>query len=145
MLRKGHPYFCLTGRSFLLKTCGHDTLLVRKGLLLMIDGKQKVLALAAHIGYLFFGVGYILVPLVLYLIYDKQDAFIAQHAKQALMAQAIFGVVSAVVTGLTVLLIGLFLWPLLLLLGGVWFCCSIIACFKVINEKEYHYPLLGRF
>ena len=37
------------------------------------------------------------------------------------------------------------LWPLLLLLGGVWFCCSIIACFKVINEKEYHYPLLGRF
>ena len=26
----------------------------------MIDGKQKVLALAAHISYLFFGVGYVL-------------------------------------------------------------------------------------
>ena len=52
----------------------------------MIDGKQKVLALAAHISYLFFGVGYVLVPLVLYLMYDKKDDFIAGHAKQALLA-----------------------------------------------------------
>ncbi|WP_303816885.1 DUF4870 domain-containing protein [Selenomonas ruminantium] len=111
----------------------------------MIDGKQKVLALAAHISYLFFGVGYVLVPLVLYLMYDKKDAFIAGHAKQALMAQAIFGVISAIVAGLTVLLVGVLLWPIVFLLGAVWFCCSIIACFKVINEKEYHYPLLGRF
>ena len=72
----------------------------------MIDGKQKVLALAAHISYLFFGVGYVLVPLVLYLMYDKKDDFIAGHAKQALMAQAIFGVISAIVAGLTVLLVG---------------------------------------
>ena len=46
----------------------------------MIDGKQKALALAAHISYLFFGVGYVLVPLALYLFYDKQDDFIAGHA-----------------------------------------------------------------
>ena len=111
----------------------------------MIDGKQKVLALAAHISYLFFGVGYVLVPLVLYLIYDKKDDFIAGHAKQALMAQAIFGVISAIVAGLTILLVGVLLWPIVFLLGAVWFCCSIIACFKVINEKEYHYPLLRRF
>ena len=111
----------------------------------MIDGKQKVLALAAHISYLFFGVGYVLVPLALYLFYDKHDDFIAGHAKQALMAQVIFGVISAIVAGLTFLLIGVFLWPVVFLLGAVWFCCSIIACFKVINEKEYHYPLLGRF
>ncbi len=111
----------------------------------MIDGKQKALALAAHIGYLFFGVGYVLVPLGLYLIYDKHDDFIAEHAKQALIVQAIFGIISAIVAGLTFLLVGLFLWPIVFLLGAVWFCCSIIACFKVINEKEYHYPLLGRF
>ena len=111
----------------------------------MIDGKQKVLALAAHISYLFFGVGYVLVPLVLYLMYDKKDAFIAEHAKQALIAQSIFGVISAIVAGLTFLLVGVLLWPIVFLLGAVWFCCSIIACFKVINEKEYHYPLLGRF
>ncbi|MCR5758114.1 MAG: DUF4870 domain-containing protein [Selenomonas sp.] len=111
----------------------------------MIEGKQKALALAAHIGYLFFGVGYVLVPLAIYLIYDKKDKFVAQHAKQALMAQAIFGVVCAIVTGLTALLVGVLLWPIVFLLGALWFCCSIYACFKVINEQEYHYPLLGSF
>ena len=61
------------------------------------------------------------------------------------LSYKIFGMISAIVAGLTFLLVGLFLWPIVFLLGAVWFCCSIIACFKVINEKEYHYPLLGRF
>ena len=108
-----------------------------------IEGKQKALALAAHIGYLFFGVGYIVIPLIIYLCFDGKDEFVAKHAKQALMAQAIFGVISAVVLALIFLVVGVLLWPALFLLGAVWFCCSIIACFKVINEKEYHYPLDG--
>lgn len=107
-----------------------------------IEGKQKALALAAHIGYLFFGVGYIVIPLVIYLCFDGKDEFVAQHAKQALMAQAIFGVISAVVLALTFLVVGVLLWPALFILGAIWFCCSIYACFKVINGQEYHYPLL---
>ena len=109
----------------------------------MIAGKQKALALTAHISYLFFGVGYIIVPLVIYLFYDGKDSFIAHHAKQALLAQAIFGILGAIVTGLTFLLVGVLLWPFLAVLGFIWFCCSILACFKVINGKDYHYPLLG--
>ncbi len=108
----------------------------------MIEGKQKALALAAHIGYLFFGIGYIIVPLAIYLFYDGKDNFVAGHAKQALMAQAIFGVLLAVATGLTVFVVGLLLWPFIAVLGLVWFCCSILACFKVINGNMYHYPLL---
>ena len=106
------------------------------------DGKDKALALAAHIGYLFFGVGYVGIPLVIYLCFDGKNDFVAAHAKQALMAQAIMGVLSALVFGLTFLVVGLFLWPVLAVLGLVWFCCSIIACFKVINGEPYHYPLL---
>ena len=111
----------------------------------MIDGKQKVLAIAAHISYLFFGVGYVLVPLAIYLFYDKKDDFVAGHAKQALIVQVILGIMGTIVAVLTALLIGVLLWPIVFILGAIWFCCSIYACFKVINEREYHYPLLGRF
>ncbi len=111
----------------------------------MIDGKQKALAIAAHIGYLFFGVGYVLVPLALYLLYDKNDEFIAGHAKQALIVQVITGIFGAIAAALTMLLIGVLLWPIVFLLGAAWFICSILACFKVLSGQEYHYPGLGRF
>ncbi|MBR2215677.1 MAG: DUF4870 domain-containing protein [Selenomonadaceae bacterium] len=111
---------------------------------MLITGKQKALALAAHISYLFFGVGYILVPLAIYLIYDGKDHFVALHAKQALVAQALLGIMGAVVAGLTLVLVGFLLWPIMALLGLVWFIASLYDCFKVINGEDYRYPLLGR-
>ena len=84
-----------------------------------IEGKQKALALAAHIGYLFFGIGYIGIPLVIYLCFDGKDDFVAAHAKQALMAQAIFGVISAIVLALIFLVVGVLLWPVLFVLGAI--------------------------
>ena len=115
----------------------------RKVISMEINGKQKALALAAHVGWLFLGVGYVLIPLVIYLIYDGKDGFVAGHAKQALLAQFIFGILSVIVAGLTFLVVGVVLWPVLAVIGIVWFCCSILACFKVINGRSYHYPLLG--
>ena len=108
----------------------------------MISGKQKALALAAHISYLFFGVGYVLVPLAIFLFYDGKDYFIARHAKQALMAQAIIGILGSIVSLLTFVLIGVVLWPFVIILGALWTLCSVYACFKVINGEDYHYPLL---
>ena len=108
----------------------------------MVAGKEKAMALAAHISYLFFGVGYVLVPLAIYLYYDGKDAFVAGHAKQALKAQVIIGIFGAVVSVLTFFLVGFLLWPVIGIIGFVWFCCSIIACFKVINGEPYNYILL---
>ena len=108
----------------------------------MVAGKEKAMALAAHISYLFFGVGYVLVPLAIYLYYDGKDEFVAGHAKQALKAQVIFGILGAVVSALTFLVVGVLLWPVLLVVGFIWFCCSILACFKVINGEPYNYILL---
>lgn len=108
----------------------------------MVGGKEKALALAAHVGWLALGVGYILLPLAIYLIYDGKDDFVASHAKQALLAQGIFGVLSGVVFVLSLLVVGFLFWPFLAILGLVWFCCSILACFKVINGQYYRYPLL---
>ena len=53
------------------------------------------------------------------MIYDKHDDFIAGHAKQALLAQAIFDVIAAIVAVLTILLVGVLLWPIVFLLGIV--------------------------
>lgn len=107
-----------------------------------IDGKQKILAIAAHLSYLFFGVGYIVVPLVIYLYFDKKDSFVAGHAKQALIAQGIFGIVSAIVGGLTAILVGFLFLPLVIILGIIWFVCSCIGSYRALNGEAYHYPLL---
>ena len=83
----------------------------------MIDSRQKFLAIAAHIGYLFFGCGYVLLPLVLYLLYKNSDEFVAGHAKQALTAQGMFGLVCVVGTVLILIRIGVIFCQLL-------FCCA---------------------
>ncbi len=109
---------------------------------MVVEGKEKALALAAHISYMFFGIGYIGIPLVIYLLNDGKNDFVAGHAKQALKVQAILGVLGAVTMVLTFLVVGVFFWPIIVILGLLWFFCSIYACFKVINGEEYHYPLL---
>ncbi len=108
----------------------------------MVEGKEKVMALAAHISYLFFGVGYILVPLAIYFFYDGKSEFVASHAKQALKAQVIFGILVAIVAALSFFLVGILFWPVIGVVGLIWFCCSIYACFKVINGELYNYILL---
>ncbi|WP_041914312.1 DUF4870 domain-containing protein [Selenomonas ruminantium] len=111
----------------------------------MIDSRQKFLAVAAHIGYLFFGCGYVLLPLVLYLLYKNSDEFVAGHAKQALTAQGMFGLVCVVGTVLILIRIGVILLPFVILLCLLWLCSSLYACFRVLRGEKYHYPLLGRF
>ena len=108
-----------------------------------IDGKQKTLAIAAHISYIFFVVGLVLVPLALYLYFDKKDEFVAYHAKQALMAQAICIVFGAITSALTAVLVGVLLWPVAAVLGIVWFVCSFWGAWKALHGEYYHYPLLG--
>lgn len=110
-----------------------------------IDGKQKTLAIAAHISYIFFGVGTIIVPLIIYLYFDKKDNFVAEHAKQALIVQVICSVVWAIIAALTAIAIGVLLWPIGAVVSIVWCVCSFIGAWKALNGESYHYPLLNRF
>jgi len=109
-----------------------------------IDGKQKTLAIASHISYLFFGVGTVIVPLVIYLYFDKKDDFVAEHAKQALVIQVINAVIWAIIGALTVIAIGVFLWPLGAVVSVAWFICSLIGAWRALQGESYHYPLLDR-
>lgn len=108
----------------------------------MVDGRDKFLALLAHCGYLLLGVGYILIPLGIYFLFDGKNEFVAGHAKQAFKAQAIIGVMALIASVLSFVLIGLVLWPFIAVIGLIWLVCSFIACYRAINGQEYHYPLL---
>ena len=109
----------------------------------MVSTSQKILAIAAHISYLLFGVGYILVPLIIVLVRKDEDDFTTEHAKQALCVQVIAALLGVIVGGLMFLLVGFLLIPVLFALGAVWFICSFIGAWRALNGEYYEYPLIG--
>jgi len=107
--------------------------------------KEKVLAIVAHAGWLIAGMGFILLPAVIYLYADKKLPFVAKHAKQALKIQVL-----SIPVALVVMLCASFAGALMigygvLVLVGLLICC-LYACYKALNGEEYNYPLLdGNF
>lgn len=109
---------------------------------------DKILALIAHLGF-FSGVGFIIAPLVIWLLKKDSSPFVAHHAKQALVwqgANAVLGtlfgfgffVLTILTAGLTVFLI-----PLVALLGLLLLLPSLLAAIKVFGDSEYSYPVTG--
>ena len=107
----------------------------------MISGEQKLLAIAAHLTYFLGGLGFVVAPLVIFLL-KRDDPFVAEHAKQALVAHLAM-LVAGMVTGiLSMVLIGLLLIPVLALLGLALLVTSILAAIKALNGEYYKYPLI---
>ena len=109
-----------------------------------ITGEQKLLAIIAHISYFLGGLGFIIAPLVIFLL-KKDDPFVYEHAKQALVAHIALLAVSCVIGFLCTLLIGFLLLPILGILGLILFVTSIIAASKAFYGEEYKYPLIQDF
>ncbi len=107
----------------------------------MITGEQKLLAIAAHLTYFLGGLGFVIAPLIIFLI-KRDDPFIADHAKQALVAHLVMLIAGAVTGLLSMLLIGLLLVPVLVLLCIALLVTSIIASLKALNGEYYRYPLI---
>ncbi|HEY3425313.1 MAG TPA: DUF4870 domain-containing protein [Negativicutes bacterium] len=108
-----------------------------------ITGEQKLLALTAHIAYLLGGLGFIIAPLVILLL-KKEDPFVYDHAKQALVAHLMLVVVSAGISLLCIVVVGVLLLPVLAILWVGLFITSLIASGKAINGELYHYPLIQK-
>lgn len=107
----------------------------------MVSGEQKLLAIAAHLTYFLGGLGFVVAPLVIFLV-KRDDPFVADHAKQALVAHLAM-LVAGMVTGiLSMLLIGLLLIPVVALLGIALLVTSILASIKALNGEYYRYPLI---
>ncbi len=106
-----------------------------------VSGEQKLLALIAHLSYLFGGLGFIVGPLIIFLL-KKDDPFVYEHARQALVAHLAFLVAGMVVGLLCFLLVGFLLIPVLVILGVLLLIASLIASVRVLNGEMYQYPLI---
>lgn len=106
-----------------------------------VSGEQKIFAITAHIAYILGGLGFIVAPLLIFLL-RKNDPFVNHHAKQALVAHLTILVLSAIVSFLCMLIIGVLLIPILGILWLLLLITSIIATVKALNGELYYYPLI---
>jgi uncharacterized Tic20 family protein len=96
---------------------------------------EKTMAILSHILTIF---GSFLPPLIIYLIKNKESAFIAAHAKEALNFQITLVIVMTI---LVITIIGILLiW----VVGVVALILVIIAAIRASEGKLYRYPFTLR-
>ncbi|MDD2497038.1 MAG: DUF4870 domain-containing protein [Desulfitobacteriaceae bacterium] len=108
-----------------------------------VTGEQKLLAVLAHLAYFIGGLGFVVAPLVIFLL-KKDDYFVYDHAKQALVAHLMLLVAGLVVSLLCFALIGLLLVPILAILGIIFVITSLIAALQALSGNYYRYPFIQR-
>lgn len=110
---------------------------------MIVTGEQKILAILAHLAYLLGGLGFIIAPLIIFLV-KKDDPFVYEHAKQALVAHIAISVFSVITGLLCMALVGLLLIPVIALLWLLLVITSIIAAVKAADGQLYEYPLIQK-
>ena len=104
-------------------------------------GNDKIWAILSHLS-TFLGIGFILIPLVVYLAMKDESAYVRDNAREALNFH------------LSILIYGLVCIPLVLVFGlgfvlylavwGLLLVCSVIAAIKASDNACYRYPLTLR-
>ena len=98
-----------------------------------------IVALSGLIGN---GVGFVLGPLVVWLIKKDEYSFVEEQGKEAINFQ-ITMIIAAIISGiLTIVVVGFFL---LVAVGIVMIAFPIIAAVKASNGEHYKYPFTVRF
>ncbi len=97
--------------------------------------------LAALVGFLGNGVGFIVGPLIVWLIKRGEDPFIDEQGKEALNFQITMFIAFLIAGLLVLIVIGVVLLPILGLLEIV---LPIIAGIKANNGEHYRYPFAVR-
>ena len=87
-------------------------------------------------------------PLVIYLVKKDDHPFIADQAREALnfnlsvFIYEVVGAIAAVI--LTIVLIGLLIFPVLIAIAIAWIVLVIVAAVKANSGEAYRYPLTIR-
>jgi len=97
--------------------------------------------LSALVGFLGNGVGFILGPLIVWLIKKDKDPLVDHHGKEALNFQITMFGITIICAALMLVLIGFVLLPLALLTNVI---LTIIAGVKVSRGEDYRYPFAIR-
>ncbi len=98
--------------------------------------------LLSFIGFIGVPFGNILGPLVLWLVKKDEDAFVDQTGKEVINFQISVTIYAIVCGLLTLVVIGLFLLPILLIATVVY---TIIGALKAKEGTLYQYPFTIRF
>lgn len=98
--------------------------------------------LSGMAGFLFTPLGFILGPLIIWLLKRRDDPEIDRHGKEAVNFQISMVIYGLAVTPLAWLLIGI---PLLVLLAVFDFIMIIVAAVRCKNGQAVRYPLSIRF
>ncbi len=113
--------------------------------------EDKILAIVAHLGFLT-GIGYLIFPLVIWLVKKDSSPFVSAHAKQALVWQGSSLVLGSVLgfagTAFSFLTAGfglLLAVPAFMLLGILLLIPSILASVEVFKDQPYSYPVTGKY
>jgi uncharacterized protein len=110
-----------------------------------LTAEEKTFGMLAHLTALagfIIPFGFVLGPLVIWLMKKDQSEWVDKQGKEALnfnISIAIYGIVAGI---LTLIVIGLFL---AIAVGVFWLVMVIMATVKVNNLEDFQYPLTIRF
>lgn len=102
----------------------------------------SLLHLSALVGLLGNGVGFVLAPLVFWLLKRDDNPFLDEQGKEAVNFQITMTLASIVAAVLIVLVVGIVLLPIVLLMMTV---LPILAALRVRDGEDYRYPFTIRF
>lgn len=119
----------------------------------LIPVEERSWCALAHIsalsGLLVAGIGFVLGPLIVWLVKKDTMPHVAREAAEALnfnLSWMIYSLVATVVTMILMfVLIGFLLFPLLLVAMVAWIVLIVVAAVRVSDGTPYRYPLTIRF
>ena len=101
---------------------------------------ERFFAILAHISYLFFGIGFILIPAAVYLWFCDKNDFIAEHSLEALKAQGILLLIGVVLFISSFFVVGIILLPFYAIIALIYVPLSLYASYKALRGETYRYP-----
>ncbi len=115
-----------------------------------VSSEERNWALLAHLStFSFFisGIGFVLGPLIVWLIKRDQSAFVAEHAREALNFNITMAIAFAAMLGFTIVTFGLgivLVWPAAAALFIAWIVLTIVAAVRASEGVAYRYPFTLR-
>ncbi|MGA3179073.1 MAG: DUF4870 domain-containing protein [Verrucomicrobiota bacterium] len=103
-------------------------------------GNDKIWSILCHLS-VFLGIGFIILPLVVYLVMRSESEYVAANAKEALNFHISLMIYFICCIPLYLILIGI---PIVIILGLSMFILSIVAAVKAADGGCYRYPLTLR-
>lgn len=110
----------------------------------MSQADERQWAMLTHLSALlgaFTGIGFIVAPLIMWLIKKDQSAFVDDHGKEAVNFQITMMIAMVVSGALIIVLIGIVLLPIVFLIAVI---LPVIAGLKANEGQMYRYPMTIR-